>query len=153
MKPASLLVFAFLGYFGIKTFAKSGAAKNLQFFVQKVSLSFSGITPILNVMFGIQNPSSENLRIGSIVGSLYINGNYAANISGYQLTDIRGFATTYFPVSARLSLYGVVQEVKSIVDAISSGSLNALLNQQLRFKGVVNAEGFNVPLDFTYNVL
>lgn len=149
----NILFFSFLGYFGYKMLAKSGAAKALQFFVQKVSLRFSGITPVIDFVIGIQNPTNETLRIGSIVGELYINGNYAANISGFQLTTIQPVGVSYFPISARLSLSGVAMQIVDIVNGVSSDGISALANQTLRFKGTVYAEGVNIPLDFQYKVL
>lgn len=153
MKPTSIILLSIAAFFGIKMFAKTGAAQRLQFFVQKVNLRFQDFTPIVDIILGIQNPSGESLRIGSIVGELYINGNYAANISGFQLTDIKGLGTSFFPISARLSVSGVVNQIVDLVNGVAGDGLTALANQNLLFKGFVNAEGFTTPLNFTYKVL
>lgn len=154
MKPAKILLFAGLAFLGIKYFGKSSAASKLQFFVSKVSIRFAGITPVLDIILGIQNPTGSALRIGSIIGDLYINGNLAAQISGFQLTDIKALGVTYFPISARLSVSGVAFQIIDIIKNISSGAgLNSLLNQTLGFKGYVNAEGLTIPLNFNYKVV
>lgn len=153
MKPANILLLSVLAYFGVKAIAKKGAADKLQYFVQKVSVRISGFTPILDIVLGIQNPTNEALRIGSIVGDLSINGHYVAAISGYQLTDIKARSVSFFPISARLSLSGVVSQVADIVNAVSSGSTQSLFNQALGFRGYVNAEGVTFPLNFEYKVL
>lgn len=141
---------AFVAY---NVFRKKSAAEKLSYYVAKVSISFSGLTPILNVTLGIQNPTGTTLNIGSIVGDLFINGNYVANIAGYQLTQIKPTSNTLYPISARLSISGLFGEVQDIIDAISKGNYNALLSQNLSFKGNVYAEGITMPLKFTYKVL
>lgn len=129
------------------------AADKLNYFVQKVTVTFSGFTPIVNVILAIQNPTGESLNIGSIVGDLYINDNYAANISGFQMTTIKPSTVTLFPLAARLSLSGLYGEVKDIINALSTGNVNVLINQTLKFKGRVYAEGVSIPLSFSYKVL
>lgn len=154
VKKSSVLLIGILAYFGIKAFAKKSAAEKLQFFVSKVSVRLSGITPIVDIILSIQNPTSETLRVGSIYGQLYLNGNYVANINGTQLTDVKGFGVSSFPISARLSVTGVISEIVDIIQAlINNPSLSALSNQTLGFKGYVGAEGLTVPLNFTYKVL
>ena len=104
---------AFIGYQFIN---KANAAKRLNYFVQKVSLRFSGLTPIIDIVVGIQNPTNSTIKVGSILGELYINDNFVGTVSGFQLTSIKGLATTYFPISARLSTGGLVSEILSIID-------------------------------------
>lgn len=152
LKPKYLLI-GLAAYLGAKVFAKKNAAERLNYFVQKVSLRFSGFTPILDVVLAIQNPTGTTLNVGSIVGDLYINDNYVANISGYQLTQIKPMGATLFPLSARLSIAGVIGEAKDIIDALMIGNTNVLLSQTLRFNGNVYAEGLTMPLKFTYKVL
>lgn len=153
-KPIQIAIFATLAFLGIKLFSKTGAANKLQFFVSKVAVRFSGITPILDIILGVQNPTNETLRIGSIIGDLYINGDFAANVSGFQLTDIKGLGVSYFPISARLSVSGVVSQVLSIINSISSGGgIQSLINQTISFKGYVNAEGLTIPLNFQYKIV
>lgn len=150
---AKYLLVGLATYVGIRFFSKKIAAEKLNYFVQKVSLRFSGFTPILDVVLAIQNPTGTVLNVGSIVGELFVNDNYIANISGYQLTQIKPMGATLFPLSARLSISGLIGEAKDIVDAISTGNTNILLNQSLRFNGNVYAEGVTMPLKFTYKVL
>lgn len=153
-KPAKLLLFGAIGFLAYSFIAKKNAASRLQFYVSKVALRFSGITPILDIILAVQNPTQQNLKVGSILGELYINGNYAANISGFQLTDIKSFGVSYFPISARLSISGVVSQIIDIINGLSSGAgIQSLANQVLTFKGTVNAEGVSVPLNFNYKVL
>lgn len=152
MKPKYLLI-GLAAYVGIRIFSKKTAAERLNYYVQKVSLRFSGFTPILDVILAIQNPTGTTLNVGSIVGDLYINDNYVANISGFQLTQIKPMAATLFPLSARLSISGVIGEAKDIIDALMVGNANVLLNQTLKFNGNVYAEGLTMPLKFTYKVL
>ncbi len=153
MKPGSIVIASVLAYLGITALRKKGTADKLQFYVHKVAVRFSGLTPILDIILGVQNPTGEALRIGSIVGDLYINGSYVAAIAGYTMTDIKALSASYFPISARLSVFGVVSQAMDIVKAITAGGISSLVNQVLAFKGFVNAEGLTIPLDFSYKVL
>jgi hypothetical protein len=153
MKATTLILTGLAAFIGIKAFAKKKAADKLQFFVQKVSFRLSVLTPILDINVGISNPTSEPLRVASIVGELYINGTFVAMISGYRPTVIPGPGQTIFPISARLQASGIVQQGIAIVQAIQDGGAAAILNQVIRFKGNVLAEGITLPLDFTYKVL
>lgn len=150
---ATPIVLGLGAYLAIKLFAKKAAADKLSYFVQKVSLRFSGITPVLEIIIGVQNPTNTTINLGSIAGDLYINDNYVANIFSYQLVPIAARSATLYPISARLSLSGLIGEGKDIVEAISTGQYNTLLNQSLKFKGYVNAEGVTMPLQFSYKVL
>lgn len=152
MKPKFLLL-GLAAFVGFKFFAKKVAAEKLNYFVQKVSIRFSGFTPILDIIIGMQNPTGTTLNVGSIVGELYVNDTYIANVSGFQITQIAPMGTTLFPLSARLSVAGLIGEGKEIVDAILTGNTNALFNQVLRFNGNVYAEGVTMPLKFSYKVL
>lgn len=152
MKPKYLLL-GVAAYLGVKLFAKKNAASHLNYYVQKVSIRFSGYTPILDVILAIQNPTGTALSVGSIVGDLFINDNYVANISGFQLTQIKPMAATLFPLSARLSISGLIGEAKDIINALMVGNTNVLLNQTLKFNGNVYAEGVTMPLKFSYKVL
>lgn len=153
MKGAKILLVGLAAFVGYKLFSKKGAAESLQFFVSKVAVRFSGITPIIDVTLGIHNPTNETLNVGSIAGELYINNNFAANIYGYQAVTIKSLGVSYFPISARLSLSGVASEIMDIINAITSGGFASLINQTLTFKGKVYAEGITFPLNFNYKVL
>jgi LEA14-like dessication related protein len=153
MQTGKVIVLGVLGYFGYKVFAKKNALDQLRFFVHKVSLRFSILTPVLDIVIQIQNPTAEPITVNSIVGDLFINDHYVANISSYQLTKINGVSATYFPVSARLSIGGIINEGADIVKAITSGGINSIINSKIRFKGYVYAERLRAPLDITYKVL
>ena len=149
-KPLLIGLGLFVGY---RFISKKLAADKLNYFVQKVNIRFSGFTPIIDVILAIQNPTGTSINIGSIVGDLYINSNYVANISGFQLTQIKPAAATLFPLSARLSISGLYGEAKDIINAITTGNTNVLMQQTLKFKGNVYAEGVTMPLEFSYKVL
>jgi hypothetical protein len=150
---AKILIVGAAAYLGIKLLSKKSAAEKLSYYVNKVSLRFSNWTPVLDVVIGVQNPTNTSINLGSILGDLYINNNYVANIAGYQLVPIAARSNTLYPISARLSVAGLIGEGKDIVNAISTGQYGAIINQTLKFKGYVNAEGLTMPLEFSYKVL
>lgn len=140
-------------FLGATMFLKILAAKRLNYFVQKVSFRFEGINPVMSIILGVQNPTRETITVGSIFGNLYINNNFVGTVYGFVPTTISGLSLTSFPISARLSLTGLLGEVKDIVTLITNGTFSAILNQVVSFKGSVNAEGLNMPLNFDYKVL
>lgn len=141
---------AFVGY---SVLNKSQAADKLGFIVQKTGLRFEGLTPILDITIGIQNPTNETLTVRSVFGDVYINNIYVANVYSFSYVTIQRFGVTPLRISARLSLAGLFGEVKSIIQAITNGTFAAILNQTIKFKGMVHAEGVRLPLDFEYKVL
>lgn len=153
MRTANILLVGALAYFGINFLQKGRAAQMLSFIVQRVSFRFSGIVPVIDIVVGIQNPTGQNLNVGSIAGELYLNNAFIANISGFQLTRIKANSVAYFPISARLSISGLIGEGVDIVKAIQQGGFSQIFNQTIMFKGVVNAEGVSLPLNFQYKVL
>lgn len=147
------LLLGLAAFVGITYFRKSQAADRLNYFVQRVDLHFEGLTPILNIKIGVQNPTGTLLTVSSIIGDLKFNGEFVAQIYSYQRTPIAPYGVSTLPLSARLSLTGLYGSVKNIITAIQTGGFNALLNQVIGFKGVINAEGVNIPMAFEYKVL
>lgn len=147
------LLIGLFAWAGIKLIGKKNAAERLQYFVQKVSFRLDGLTPVIDIICAVQNPTGETLTLGSIVGDVYIDSVIVAGVTSYQLTRIKGMSITYLPISARLSISGVISEAGALIDAIKSGGTSAIINKNVRFKGTVNAEGISLPLDFTYKVL
>jgi LEA14-like dessication related protein len=150
---AKYLLIGLAAWMGVTYFQKSQAAARLNYIVQRVNIRFEGITPILEILIGIQNPTSQTLTVSSIIGDLRLNGNYMAQIYGYSRTVIQPHSVSPLAITARLSLTGLYGEVKDIISAITNGNFNALLNQVVSFKGVINAEGVNIPMAFDYKVL
>ncbi len=149
------VVYVGLAWVGYKFFNKMMAAKRLSFSVRGISVHFSGITPYMDVKIGVANPSNETLHVGSIVGDMYMNGNYVSSISAYGLTEIKGLGESVVPVTAKLSLTGVAAEIQDIVKGIiDKQPLQTILSKtELKFKGYINAEGTTIPMDFSYKIL
>ena len=141
---------AFVGFTFLQ---KSQAANRLNFFVQKVNLRFEGLTPVMEILLGVQNPTNQVLYVRSILGDMYIDGSYVANVYGWQQVAIQPYRVTSLPIAARLSLTGLAGQVKDIVTQILQGTFSAILNKTVSFKGHVTAEGVSIPLVFDYKVL
>jgi hypothetical protein len=152
MKATNAILIGLSAFIAVKLFGKTRAADKLDFFPKKVSLRLEFLTPVLDFIVGIQNPTNQDFTVSSIVGQLFINKSFVANVSGYQHTVIRSLSEAEFPISARLSLSGASAEISTIINSITTAGLSTLRNATATFKGTVTAEGFTIPLQFTYKL-
>src|SRR5574337_399054 len=137
--PAGLLI-AWL------VFAQRRAINLLNYLIEGVSLSFDGITPVLNLEIEVQNVSNENYTINSFVGALYSGQTLIGNVSTFTPVKILPSSQTKMTLQIRLSLISVVSD---LVNLIRQGSGIA---QTLTLNGYINASGIVAPIMITYKV-
>lgn len=143
--PATLVFIA--GLILLNKFAKGSAASTLSFSIAGLNFSFAGLVPIVTVSIAIQNTSNQDLVINSVAGSLYINGEYTANVSSFDKLNIPANSERTYSITLRLSLTGVVNTVVDIL----SGASNLTAN--IRFAGNMNFENLQIPVDLTYKLI
>lgn len=143
--PAALVFIA--GLILLNKFAKGSAASNLTFNIAGIDFSFAGLVPTMTLSIAVQNTSSQSLTINSMAGSLYINGEYAANVSSFQQLTIPANTEQVYKINLRLSITGVINSVIDIVSGKSSDTAN------IRFAGTVNFENLQLPVDLTYKLI
>lgn len=123
-------------------------ATRLNFFIAKLVPRFQGLTPVLDIYIGVQNPTGGTFEINSITGNVYVDENFLGNLSSFTLIQIKPNAQTVFVATLRLSLIGVVQEVWN---AIQTGL--STVSFTLKFNGTVNVNGVPVPAILSYKII
>jgi len=123
-------------------------ASRLNFYVAKLVPRLQGITPVLDIYIGVQNPTGGTFSIQSAVGKVYANDNYLGDLSSFTLTTVKPNQQTFFIASLRMSLVGLAQEV---YNSISQGLSTVTFN--LKFNGTVNVNGVPVPIALSYRII
>jgi LEA14-like dessication related protein len=123
-------------------------ASRLNFYVSKIVPRLQGITPVLDIYIGVQNPTGGTFTIQSAVGKVYANENFLGDLSSFTLTTVKPNQQTFFVASLRMSLIGLAQEV---YNAISEGLSTVTFN--LKFNGTVNVNGVPVPIALFYRII
>jgi hypothetical protein len=143
MKRTKILLFSAIGIAAIWAWSQARAAGFLNTAAKSVSLAFDGLTPVLTLNLLIQNPSNSTFLVKAVSGNLYSKGELIGNVSNFTQITVGPASQVEYPLYIRLSLLGVVTD---IVKLFSGGGLQ----QQIEFKGVVNANDTTFPIDFKY---
>lgn len=139
---ANPIVVVGLGYLLLQVANKAYGAKQLNYFIAKVSWTF----PTLFITIGVQNPSSADFTIRSFTGTLFANDDEVANVSSFNLTRIKSNAQTFFVVAVRLSLLETGMHLWEILNGAGG------ISQTLKLTGTVNVENVPVPVSLTYKL-
>lgn len=108
----------------------------------------SGLSlPKLILVFNIQNVTNNALQINAIVGDIFVNGNYLANLSNLNTIKVAPKSSTYFEIELQTSVLDALPIVKDLI--FSSGKRN------LKFTGnlTVNANGILIPIKIEKTIL
>lgn len=122
------------------------AAGTLTYYIKKVSLNFEGITPIIRLDIGIQNPSNSQFVVRSIAGDVLANNTVIGNASAFQTIVVSPNSEATLPLYIRLSALAIVSDLVSIITKGSG------IPQTLSFKGYVNANDFVTDLNLSYKI-
>lgn len=145
INPIILAPIAYLLFKGGSTLYN---ASRLNFYVAKIVPRLQGITPVLDIYIGVQNPTGGTFTVQSAVGKVYANDNFLGDLSSFTLTTVKPNQQTMFIASLRMSLVGLAQE---IYNAISQGISTVSFN--LKFTGTVNVNGVPVPIALGYRII
>ena len=145
INPLVALPIAYLLFKGGSTLYN---ASRLNFYVAKLVPRLQGITPVLDIYIGVQNPTGGTFTVQSAVGKVYANENYLGDLSSFTLTTVKPNQQTFFIATLRMSLIGLAQE---IYNAVSQGLSTVTFN--LKFNGTVNVNGVPVPIALGYKII
>ena len=144
IKTGLLAAGALIAY---NAFAKAGALTRLNFYPKGVSgLRFDGVTPVVTLSLAIQNTSNQAIVLRSIAGNVYANGTLVGNVSNYVPTRIRENSETFLPLTVRLSLLGITE---NIIAAIQG---NAGFSQRMELDARANLDNYNLPVNVKYTI-
>jgi len=120
---------------------KAQAVGNLNFIPRGVNVN--GGT--LQLILGIQNPSSSALTLNSFVGNLLVNGGAAGNVTFFNPVTIQPNAETEIPVTISPNVFGVIS---SIVNTLEDGS--AVTNTKIALSGQANVGTMLYPINLQF---
>lgn len=146
MKTSEIIVLGALGAGALLLYSKANAAGSLFFLPGRISnISFDGATPVIQLSLIAQNTSSQGLTIESLAGNILTGSNIIGNFSNFTPVHIAGNSQSTIPVTIRMQLIGLVQD---IINSFVSGGFT----KRLRLQGLVNAGFVRAPVDVTFEV-
>lgn len=120
---------------------KARTISSLQFVPLDISLSGGS----LNLVIGVQNPTSNPLTLRSLIGGLYVDGQRVARISDFTTQIVQPNAETPVMINVAPDLFGLVS---GVVNAIKNG-LPTTNHMQLQATANIDNQPFAVKTDFT----
>lgn len=121
-------------------------SKNLQYRLDTIRLRGGVLQPIIEIALAIQNPTRQRAIVRSVVGEVYVEGNFVANISFFGETIIKPNAETVITIQARPSATGAFALLKDVLTREGSKKFVA------KVKGSINVDGITVPLDISQTI-
>lgn len=94
------------------------AGENLKVNLKNISLGKSGgglSLPKIILTFEIQNVTNSSLNINGIVGDIYVNGSYLANVSNLKTMAILPKSVLTYPVEIQTSFLDAVPLIKDLL--------------------------------------
>jgi len=146
MKPGKILLFGVVGLFVYSLFAKAQAGKKLNVMFRTLRiLKPSGLSlPTIQAIFSLQNPSSQQIILKSIVGDLYLNNKHLSNVSDFKQITIPANNEIDLPINIKIGLLDVLSNIKNLINSKKKFAVS--------FEGNVNAENIVIPIKQTISV-
>lgn len=145
MEPVLYIGLAFAGLLIFNKLQTAGTAERLNYLITSADWDFEILQITVRINVGIQNPTSSSLDFNSLVGSVYLNGEYLANVNSFQPVTILPNAQTNIQIIAYVSTLSMAGE---LIDWLKtpSGVITSL-------KGTVNVGNMAVPIDLSYKLI
>lgn len=147
MKLLPKLALIGAGIFVAVKLVTANVINRLNFIVTGVQLGFQGTTPQVTIQIAIQNPTSSSFTINSIVGNVFLNGQFIGNVSSFQTTAIPPNGQVTLPVNVLLNVAQVIADVIHIIDG--SAGIQAMIEIQ----ATANIDNLAFPLDVSYKLI
>ena len=122
--------------------ARYSFSQKANFVLQSIKPGGSLLSPRILITFAVQNPTNQRITVKSVVGSIYVDDKFLANVSSYGDQTIQPNAESLFTITARPSVVGVFQSFKELFT-------QPLGNIEIRFSGSANVDGINLPIEQT----
>lgn len=108
-------------------------------------MAFDAGAPIITFNLYAQNTSSADLILNSFAANLFANNTLIGNVSNFSQVVIPGNSSTLIPLTARLQIIGLAND---IIRAFQTNSFT----QDLQLTGNANVNGVQIPIDLTLKV-
>ena len=118
----------------------------LNYYIHGVDIDFDGLSPILKLDIGIQNPSNSSFQVRDFVGNLTANGNNIGTMSSFIPLEVPPASQVVYPVYVRMNPIGIVEDIINLLQSKSG------ISQTINLSGFVNASGVVAPISLTYKI-
>lgn len=147
MNKATAFLAAGGALLALTAFNKKISADALNFYPDRVGAELEGVTPIINLRLGIQNPAPQGFTLKSFVGNLYANGYTIGNVSSFEQVLIAPHNVSYINLKIRVSLVGMAADLyNSIVNKTGA-------TQEVKLVGNTDVDGILLPVSISYKIL
>lgn len=136
MKGSTLLLLGVGGAVLYYLLKKGRALTSLEFVPRNISFG-SGA---LQLVLGVQNPTSTPLTLRSLVGGVFVNNNRVADISNFTTMVIGPNAETDLTLNIQPDIFGMVND---IISTVSNGFPP---NQSIELRATVNVDNNALPV-------
>lgn len=138
IKNIAAVAIAYLGYLFFSNSKAEVKANALRMQIVDVDVDWYRIRLILN----LQNPTSGNIVLRSVVGDLYVNGTKVANVSTFGYWSIPGNGQLQFPLVGNFITRNMVNTIMSFFQGKK--------RFEIHFVGTINVNSEMMPLEFKH---
>jgi LEA14-like dessication related protein len=120
---------------------KISLAKNAQFSLEKISINWK--KKFINLVLGVNNPTSGTITINSILGTLRVNNNDIATVESNVPVTVKAYSKIMIPLILRPSALGLFSTLKTFF----TQKFDQTKKSQVHFTGTAAAGNFNLPIN------
>jgi LEA14-like dessication related protein len=120
---------------------KMSLAKNAQFSLEKISINWK--KKFINLVLGVNNPTSGSITINSILGTLKINNNDIATVESSAPVTVKPYTKVMAPLILRPSALGLFSSLKTFF----TQKFDKTKRSQVTFMGTAASGGVNLPIN------
>lgn len=120
---------------------KISLAKNAQFSLEKISINWK--KKFINLVLGVNNPTSGTITINSILGTLRVNSNDIATVESTSLVSVKPYSKIMVPLILKPSVLGLFSTLKTFF----TQKFDETKKSQVHFTGTAAAGNINIPIN------
>lgn len=133
-------VLAYVGFILLSNSKTERKYNQFRLQLKDIDIDFKRIRFIIN----LQNPTSGNVVIRSIVGEIYINGVKLANVKAFGYYDVKANSEKEFPIFAEFKPANMTNSIMNMLQ--TRQALNITLTGTMN----VNSEPIPITLNYRY---
>lgn len=126
-------------------FSAKNLSNNLKFVFRKITFGGRLLQPKIFITLAVQNPTNAGATLKSIVAQINYKNSSFADISSFQVQNIRPQSESMIVLTAEPSVIGILSTVREIIQ-------NKKLANDISITGTANIDGINVPINLRYAI-
>ena len=134
---------------GIYLLAKGGSfgSSNTNFTVRNVSLTTSGITPVLRINIQTYNFSGSPIHIQGINANVFINGDFYGNVTTFGQSTVNPNTAGEYPIELRMSYGQIYDNLRAMWDGSAAAQI------VIDVEGKIIVDGSDYALNLQHRVV